>query len=96
MAETNEPYAPLQTTADETRMMYDLVNTNDYFDALVIDQNEEYLWNVALVGLTHALNCNATPFNHIFHGRDTECGKAFLNEARRVVFLVRETLRLNC
>ena len=96
MAETHEPYTPLQTTADHTRLMYDLVNTYDYFDALVIDQNEDYMWNVALVGLTHALKSNATGFNYIFHGRDTECGKAFLNEARRVVFLVRETLRLNC
>ena len=94
MAETT--YAPLQTTATETRLMYDLVNSRDYFDAVVIDQYEELLWNVALAGLQHALKCNATPFHHFFHGRDTECGRAFLNEARRVVFLVRETLRLNC
>ena len=93
MAETT--YAPLQTTFVQTRLMYDLVNFGDYFRALVIDQEEELLWNVALVGLQYALKCNATPFNHLFHGRDTECGRVFLNEARRVVFMVRETLRLN-
>jgi|13_taG_2_1085334.scaffolds.fasta_scaffold01374_16 hypothetical protein len=94
MAETT--YAPLQTTATHTRLMYDLVNSSDYFNDVVIDQYEELLWNVALAGLQYALKCNATPFHPFYHGRDTECGRAFLNEARRVVFLVRETLRLNC
>jgi len=93
MAETT--YRTLTPNSHHTRMMYDMINEKDYFTDLVIDQSEGLLWNVAVAGLSHALNEEGLPFYHFYHGRDTENGLAFLAEARRVVFMVRETLRLN-
>lgn len=93
MAETT--YRTLTPNSHHTRLMYNRINEKDYFTSLVIDRSDELLWNVAMAGLEHALWAGDLPFYHFYHGRDTENGQAFLNEARRVVFMVRETLRLN-
>lgn len=88
------PYTPLTPSPTAVRNMYDLMNSNDHFNTVVLQGDDRGLWTIAVTALEIELHENDTLLSPMYHRQTSECGVAWTNEARRICIMLRAALRL--